>query len=341
MKEKKIQPKADRPLVEKKQFPVSIIVPMRNSATTIKKTLDSVIKQNYPIREIIVIDNVSNDSSVEIVKKYIIKNKKIPIYIVVHKKNKGVGASYNEGVERSKSDYVVFMHSDSTLPTVNELKKLTQPFYDDKATVATYSYILNPEEVWETYNFWMKSLMARAVGKESAGLNDKFDCINKKIFDKVRGFDSVNFGHHIGVGAEDSDLHMKLLKEGKVVKSEARVVHLHYLKGDYRLSDYIINRKLLARSYGRIMRIRGREIGLLILLFFIKPFIAILPFIPSLFPYSFIILLLFSIWYMKKMYITKSTLLNPNIILLPFITIFLIYYETFWVLESFLITEKK
>ena len=71
---------------------VSIVIPMKNSATTILKTLKSLAVQEYPIKEIIIIDNVSSDNSIEIVENYL-KKSKIPIILIKRKKNKGVFAS--------------------------------------------------------------------------------------------------------------------------------------------------------------------------------------------------------------------------------------------------------
>lgn len=323
-----------------KLFPVTFIVPMRNSATTIVKTFDGILKQNYPIREIIVVDNVSKDNSIRIVEDYRKKSKNTHIILIKNKKNVGVGESYNIGVRIAKTSHIVFMHSDSMLPTSKELQKLTEPFRKSPSVVASYSYILHPEKLWLSYNFWMKCLMARAVGKESPGLNDKFDCIEKKAFLKVRGFDTKNYGHNIGVGAEDADLHLKLKRVGEVVLSNAKVVHLHYLNHDYTFNDLLTNRKLLARSYGRIARLRWRETGLPIIVFLIKPALAITLFIPSFYSHNLVILFIFSLWYMKKMYLTKQTLMDPKILLLPFITIFLIVYEAFWMLESFIFIKN-
>jgi hypothetical protein len=100
-----------------------------------------------------------------------------------------------------------------------------------------------------------------------------------------------------------------------------------------------MNRKLLARSYGRLMRIQNKnllELGPGLVLFFIKPVMTLVSLIPSVYPYWLVVLFAFAFLYMKKMYLTKSTITNPRIILLPFITIFLIFYESFWMIESFL-----
>jgi len=186
----------------------------------------------------------------------------------------------------------------------------------------------------------MKYLLARAVNKKSPGMNDKFDCIKKSSFLQIGGFNTKFYGHNIGVGAEDADLHISLKKIGKVSLSEASVTHLHYLNNDYTFTDLAENRKLLARSYGRIARMRWRETGPAILVFSIKPILSILLLISLVYPLIFLIVLIFSIWYMKRMYLTIQNLREPLMIFLPLITIYFIVYESFWSIESFLILDE-
>ncbi len=49
---------------------VSVLVPCRNSARTIRQTIDSVLMQDYPRLEVVVSDSGSNDGSVDIIKSY-------------------------------------------------------------------------------------------------------------------------------------------------------------------------------------------------------------------------------------------------------------------------------
>lgn len=327
---------------KKKLLPVSIIVPMYNSATTIVSALESLISQDYPIREIIVIDNVSTDSSVEIIQNFKEKKKEIPIRLVKHRKNIGVGGSYNEGVRMIKTDYVVFMHSDSILPSKNELKKLMEPVVKNPSVIASAPIMLHPREVWNKYNFWQKCLFARVVDKKISSGNGKFDCYKKDVFLSIGGYDVSHYGHHIGIGSEDADLYIKLQDIGPIAISEAKVIHLHNLSKDYSLWDWMNNRKFMGRSYGRLVRLQGRRLGLESLAIFgVKPILALISFIPIFFPLNLAIFFLYAIVSMNIMYRTKDTLTNPRIILLPIITIFFLYYEVFWMTEAFLFVRGK
>ena len=316
--------------------PVTIILPMRNAATTVLLSLQSIHKQTYPIREIIVIDNASTDNSIEIVRNFE-KKSKIPIRITSRQKNFGLGASFNLGVESSKSALIVLMHSDCTLPTAGELNKLTRPIVENNDVIATYPTIVLPESVWQTYDFWEKCYFSRQAGKGVAGLTTKFDCIRKKKYQDIGGIDVKNFGF----GGFDADLHKSLAKIGVVAKSEAVITHLHFLGKGFSLRKYLDKQRVDSRTNGRCIRMRGMSLiqdGLFLL---IRPSLAILPFIPHLHTVGLLALIIYAFLYTKKMFITKSTLQDPRILVLPFLNVFLLYYETFWTIEAFLFGKNK
>lgn len=316
--------------------PVTIVLPMRNAATTVLFSLQSINKQTYPIKEVIIIDNASSDNSISLVKKFS-KNSKIPIKLITRKRNESLGSSFNEGVKNSKSEFVILMHSDCALPTDEEVAKLVEPIRLDKDVVATFPTILLSKSVWETYDFWIKYYLARAVGKEIAGLTSKFDCIRKDVYQKIGGFDVPNFG----MGSEDADLHHRLIKVGKVTKSNARVIHLHYLGQGYSFSKLLAKQKTVGRGCGRLLkmgRISFVNNGLILM---VKPSLAILPFIPYFHIFGLIVIVAYSFLYTKSMFMSTSALKNPRILALPFVNIFFLYYETFWTIEAFLFGKNK
>lgn len=87
---------------------VSVIIPMYNSEKYIKDCLNSVINQTYSNLEIIVIDDCSTDSSLELVRN--IKDSRIKI--IKFDENKGVSNARNKGIELAEGDYICFIDSD-------------------------------------------------------------------------------------------------------------------------------------------------------------------------------------------------------------------------------------
>jgi glycosyltransferase involved in cell wall biosynthesis len=313
--------------------PISIVIVHRNSSSTILYTLEGIKEQDYPIKEVIIVDNHSTDDSLGKIKKFSANNKSLHVRILAKNSNTGVGNSYNMGVKASKSNHIILMQADGVLPSKKEISLIMRPALEKNDISASTSFTVMPKKVWNKYNFWEKCMFCPALEKDLRAFTGKFSYINKKLYLKAGGFDEKNFNPD--VGGEDTDLTIRLKKVGKMVETNARVIHLHYLGKNYSLKSWILNRKLLARSYGKIMRMHKHNLSLQSMLLVIKPCLALFSFALFLFPYNFLPIIAFALIYMRAMYTTKETLTDPRIVLLPFVSIALIYYETFWMLEQF------
>lgn len=319
----------------KQQLPtVTIIITAYNAARVLTDVLRSVSCQDYPIQEIIVIDNHSPDASVAVAKRFISLHKKIPIRIIQRDKTYGLSESYNLGAKLATTTHIVTLHSDGILPTKHELGKLLLPFLADPTIVAAGPRLIHRKKEWFAYNFWQKCLFATSVGKEISSGNGKFDCFNRKVFLKAGGFDITRFSNTIG--AEDIDMHLRLRAMGRGVNSKARVVHAHPADPNYTMKDWIARRKFLALSYGRYLQFYFPREWKRQLVFFIKPLLAMSVLLVFIHPILFLPLSIFPFLYMPVMFREPSTRSDPRILLLPFILAFLVFYESFWMMYSFL-----
>ena len=91
---------------------ISIIIPAYNIENYIAKCLDSLLNQTYKNLEIIVVDDGSSDNTGKIIDDYISKYGNIK---VIHKKNAGVSAARNSGIEVASGDYIGFVDGDDTV----------------------------------------------------------------------------------------------------------------------------------------------------------------------------------------------------------------------------------
>ena len=71
---------------------ISVIIPVYNRADLIGQTLDSVLAQNYSDWECLVIDDASEDNTVEVVKQYVEKDNRFKL-ILKNQSKKGANAS--------------------------------------------------------------------------------------------------------------------------------------------------------------------------------------------------------------------------------------------------------
>lgn len=88
---------------------LSIVVPVYNDATRLGKSLEKICNQSYPLKQVIVIDDGSEDQSYLIAEKY---RKKYPfIEITQLEKNQGVVNALNVGLDLVKGEYVYLASS--------------------------------------------------------------------------------------------------------------------------------------------------------------------------------------------------------------------------------------
>lgn len=104
---------------------VSIIVPIFNTEKYLDRCLKSLLQQTYKNIEIILINDGSTDSSLQICKKYVKHYKNI---ILIDSSNNGVSSARNQGIKKANGKYIVFVDSDDeiTKDAVNIMYKKIQ-----------------------------------------------------------------------------------------------------------------------------------------------------------------------------------------------------------------------
>ena len=115
-----------------KPEPVSIVMPCYNESEHIGEAIESLLNLDYPknMIEIIVVDDKSQDNSVEVIKKYAKKYKNVRL--IVNKRNSGGAAEpTNMGIMAAKHDYIAVADSDST-PSRDALLKMIGFLQQDK-----------------------------------------------------------------------------------------------------------------------------------------------------------------------------------------------------------------
>lgn len=116
---------------------ISVIIPVYNIADFLPKCLDSIIHNTYNNLEIICINDGSTDSSLEVLNHFAEKDSRI---VVVNKKNEGVSAARNKGIETATGDFVTFIDGDDMVHSrYFEILKNTMEKGKADITVCEYS----------------------------------------------------------------------------------------------------------------------------------------------------------------------------------------------------------
>ena len=91
---------------------ISIVVPVYNAENYIRETMEMVRKQSYQDWELLLVDDASLDSSVQVMEKYLEECRDIRIHIIKKEKNGGAAAARNEGIRLAKGRYLAFLDAD-------------------------------------------------------------------------------------------------------------------------------------------------------------------------------------------------------------------------------------
>ena len=103
---------------------VTIITVAFNSAKTIEDTIKSVLSQDYPDLEYIIVDGGSSDSTLEIIRRYQDK-----IAVLISEPDRGMYDAMNKGIAKATGEVIGILNSDDTYmsnTTISELMALMQ-----------------------------------------------------------------------------------------------------------------------------------------------------------------------------------------------------------------------
>lgn len=186
------------------------MTPSYNQAKYIEQTLRSVLEQDYPRIEYLVVDGMSKDGSVEIIKKYADK-----LTWWVSEKDAGQGAAINKGLVRSKGDIIAWLNSDDYyLPgTISNIVKV---FEDNPDVVMVYGDMLAVDEHGRTINtlkykqLTLQDLLCfQIIGQPSV-------FFRREVYERTGGLDTTFhflLDHHLWIRIA---LHGKILQVSQI-----------------------------------------------------------------------------------------------------------------------------
>lgn len=114
----------------------SVIIPNYNSEKWITRLLDSIKAQTFKDYEVIIVDDISTDNSINIIKNYTGLEYKLHI----NKRKRYNGGTRNEGVDRAKGEYILFIDSDDYFYTPNAFQTIANEIERTKADLIRLPY---------------------------------------------------------------------------------------------------------------------------------------------------------------------------------------------------------
>ena len=102
---------------------VSIVTVVYNNASTIRDAIESVLSQDYPNLQYIIIDGGSTDGTIEIINEY-----RSQIHSFISEKDTGIYNAMNKGLKLCQGEWTAILNSDDVYASVDVLSKVNEAF---------------------------------------------------------------------------------------------------------------------------------------------------------------------------------------------------------------------
>lgn len=182
---------------------VSVIIPVYNSESLLRECLDSVVGQTLREIEIICVDDGSTDGSIEILKEYAEKDKRV---VVIEQKHSNAGVARNTALAVARGKYLSFLDADDYYDVTMLEKLIKAPeadpeidvvicganiynvkqdnlYYSDMSIIEKFTIEKNPfspaemhEHIFNTFQNWVWNKIFRRERIQEKGI----------VFDDVR-----------------------------------------------------------------------------------------------------------------------------------------------------------
>ncbi|WP_420767814.1 glycosyltransferase family 2 protein [Pseudomonas sp. NR3] len=113
---------------------ISIITVCYNSVETIRDTIESVLSQQYPDIEYIIVDGASKDGTLELISEYEGRISK-----VISESDKGIYDAMNKGVQAATGDFVGILNSDDVFAGSDVIHNLVAHLQNNPSADAVYA----------------------------------------------------------------------------------------------------------------------------------------------------------------------------------------------------------
>ena len=282
--------------MEKSCPKISVVIPSFNQGSFIEETILSIINQNYPKTELIIIDGGSSDNTIQIIKKY-----SDSINYFVSEKDNGQAHALNKGFSIASGDICSYLNSDD-LYLENIFWKISQLYLKDNfkwvASNVLIGTSVDKSEIWEAkITSYQLFCAEQTIGQQGTFWEN--NCLKKPWFDEDlqyvmdhKFFINLyqNFGRpkylnftgsffRIHNNSKTSRLEEILFKERKIITSEAiRLANNKFQKRNIKLEmkrldlKVEINKEFLIMSKKSKLKYKVLSFFSILLIFLKTPF---------------------------------------------------------------------
>jgi len=230
---------------------VSVILPVYNAEAYIVESIESMLNQTYENIELILINDGSTDSSLEIMQSY--NDARIEI---ISRENRGLIASLNEGIKKAKGKYIARMDADDISLSQRLQKQVVFMENSPEIGICGTAVIMFGEGIQE--KVWRLSLEDECIKTEllfSSALAHPTVMMKKVLIDEYQLFYDAGFKH-----AEDFELWTRFAEHSSLANLPEPLLKYRVLENSIsRLADKAVDQRynIMQKIPERYMRKLG------------------------------------------------------------------------------------
>lgn len=141
----------------------TIIIPVFNRAQVVQRTLDTVVAQTHRPLQVVLVDNYSDDNTLEVLEQFKTKHDNPDFQVVVtQEEQRSAGAARNQGFNHAEGEWVMFFDSDDQMePTlVEEYAKCVEKHQGKLDIVSAKAWLCFPDGTKREAPFFRRDMLA-------------------------------------------------------------------------------------------------------------------------------------------------------------------------------------
>lgn len=198
---------------------ISIVTPCRNAEKTIKRTIESVISQGIEDYEYIIVDGLSDDTTIDIVKEYVKRNTKIKY---ISERDKSMTEALNKGFRMATGEIVCSINADDEyLPgALKQVEKIFSKKCID-VLIGSTNFIKNDKLFFSTFPKYMTNRF----------MLNAFDCSapESSVFFKKSAVENAGYFDERYKYTQDYELYIRLASKGYIFEFTKEIISNFYL----------------------------------------------------------------------------------------------------------------
>ena len=213
----------------KNSFEIAVIIPVFNGENYIIRCLDSLVNQTYKDFQTIVINDGSNDNSLELIKEY---ENKLNSLLIIDKENEGSWKARIDGIKIANSNYVTFIDIDDEVEN-NFIEVLYNSIKNNNSDISVCGYYRIDSSTGKVMAKEMTTFKNKTINVEKdmsilalINTSNWNKMYKKELFDRAINYDVAS------ISFEDLTLNMFAYCDVKKISFNDSCLYKYYVNSD-------------------------------------------------------------------------------------------------------------